>query len=484
LPGPGTYQYDSSADGDDFDYYDPCGAEADGVDMVFSLTVGAGQILDVTQTPSAQNDAVLLLTTACPDPTATCLTYADDGYLGEAESFTYTNTTSAAQTLFIIADNFDPGATGPFTLDVKLHSPVCGDGVIEGPEVCDDMNAVAGDGCTACKVDAGYHCTGIPSVCAAQLPGDSCGNALTISASQTLAGTYTGFYDDYDPASGGCAGYSQPGADVVYAISLAAGQGFTATVTPDPTVMQDVALYVLTGCGDPKTMCPLGADVGNFGDPETVTYGSATARTVYLVVDGHLPAIAGPYSLQVNFYTTVCGDGAVVSPETCDDMNAVANDGCTGCQIDPGYHCAGAPSVCTAGPTGDLCSKPIMIPAATASYSGKFDGFADDYDPGDLGCTTGSEAGPDVAYSITLPAGKTLTAKVTPDPVAMQDVAVYLVTDCSNVLDSCLMGSDGGGGGMDETVSYTATATQTIFIIVDTFKSTAVGKYTLDVTVQ
>jgi len=48
----------------------------------------------------------------------------------------------------------------------------CGNGVIESPEVCDDGDAESGDGCTAsCQVEAGYACTGEPSVCVQR-----CGN--------------------------------------------------------------------------------------------------------------------------------------------------------------------------------------------------------------------------------------------------------------------------------------------------------------------
>lgn len=43
---------------------------------------------------------------------------------------------------------------------------VCGDGVVDGGEGCDDGNTVAGDGCgVSCAVESGYSCTGQPSTC-------------------------------------------------------------------------------------------------------------------------------------------------------------------------------------------------------------------------------------------------------------------------------------------------------------------------------
>jgi cysteine-rich repeat protein len=49
---------------------------------------------------------------------------------------------------------------------------VCGDGVVSAGEACDDGNLTSGDGCNAaCSVEAGWTCTGAPSVCV-----HSCGN--------------------------------------------------------------------------------------------------------------------------------------------------------------------------------------------------------------------------------------------------------------------------------------------------------------------
>jgi cysteine-rich repeat protein len=47
-----------------------------------------------------------------------------------------------------------------------VPSPCCGNGVIEGGEVCDDGDFSSGDGCNlACRVEFGFTCTGQPSVC-------------------------------------------------------------------------------------------------------------------------------------------------------------------------------------------------------------------------------------------------------------------------------------------------------------------------------
>ncbi|MDD5075252.1 MAG: DUF4215 domain-containing protein, partial [Candidatus Peribacteraceae bacterium] len=43
---------------------------------------------------------------------------------------------------------------------------VCGDGILNAEEECDDRNTRNGDGCTAsCSVETGYVCSGSPSFC-------------------------------------------------------------------------------------------------------------------------------------------------------------------------------------------------------------------------------------------------------------------------------------------------------------------------------
>ncbi|HWO23947.1 MAG TPA: Ig-like domain-containing protein [Kofleriaceae bacterium] len=88
--------------------------------------------------------------------------------------------------------------------------------------------------------------------------------------------------------------------------------------------------------------------------------GTATATaTVNLTVQ------AGP----------VCGDGLVVSPETCDDGNADYDDGCSDeCAIEPGWSCTGQPSTCTT-----ICGDGSVVGGEQCD-----DGDTDETD----GCTT------------------------------------------------------------------------------------------------
>ena len=58
----------------------------------------------------------------------------------------------------------------------STKSAVCGDGIIETGEQCDDGNLNNGDGCTnSCTIQSGYTCSGTPSICT---PSAVCGNGI------------------------------------------------------------------------------------------------------------------------------------------------------------------------------------------------------------------------------------------------------------------------------------------------------------------
>ena len=75
--------------------------------------------------------------------------------------------------------------------------PLCGNGVNEGTEKCDDGNAMAGDGCGAtCRIEPGWNCDGAdPTHCTA-----ICGDGLVVGA-EAKAG---GCDDDNEASSDGC----------------------------------------------------------------------------------------------------------------------------------------------------------------------------------------------------------------------------------------------------------------------------------------
>ncbi|QSQ13154.1 DUF4215 domain-containing protein [Myxococcus landrumensis] len=60
----------------------------------------------------------------------------------------------------------ESGTCNPHS-DLCVTANICGNGMLDGSEQCDDANTTSGDGCTAtCTIETGYTCLDIPSDCA------------------------------------------------------------------------------------------------------------------------------------------------------------------------------------------------------------------------------------------------------------------------------------------------------------------------------
>lgn len=95
----------------------------------------------------------------------------------------------------------------------------------------------------------------------------------------------------------------------------------------DPDVVS-VAL-----CGDGAVVGDEECDDGNT-TTETCEYGEMTCR------------ICNEFCQIVDLDGTWCGDGLLQETETCDDANQIEGDGCTSCQIEEGFLCQNQPSTC------------------------------------------------------------------------------------------------------------------------------------------
>lgn len=128
--------------------------------------------------------------------------------------------------------------------------------------------------------------------------GDSCQNPLPLAVAAERSGTHSvnnaGFNDDHDASQlGGCTGFRSPGSDVVYAVTLGAGETIDADVIGVGDT--DVAIYLLDHCPvdrNDATACVAGADQGGRGQPDLITFTNVTAadRDLFLVVDSFFGA--------------------------------------------------------------------------------------------------------------------------------------------------------------------------------------------------
>ncbi len=195
-----------------------------------------------------------------------------------------------------------PGAGQPCVSTV-----VCGDGAVTGSEACDDRNVTPGDGCSAtCQVEPGFGCGA--GGCVVVTDG-VCGDGV-VNAGESC--------DDGGTAPGdGCSA------------SCALEPGFSCPSPGAPCVSTEA-------CGDGHLGSAEECDDGNTA-PGDGCSGACTLEPYSVCTTPGQPCAS----------TIVCGDGAVTGDEACDDSNTQAGDGCAAdCkQVELGFNCPTAQGV-------------------------------------------------------------------------------------------------------------------------------------------
>ena len=527
---------------------DGCTSSDSGPDRVYSITVPAGQRLTATLTPvdSGFNPSIYLIAAPasnCDVSPRVCLAADSSATTSSPASVQYLNAGASDQDVLIVIDSDSGAGAGAFTLDTAVAVPPAGDAcstaeAITAPSTTNSTTLDLGNdysggsstnGCTSYDsgpdrvysitvpngkvlsatvtpgAGSGYlasvyfiegpaaNCDVSPRVCLAanagsasedpvtafwanhsggdksilivvdgsgstggafaldvtlQDPpaGDSCDTATSIASPGTLTATTVGFINDYNPPAA-CTNYAAAGPDRVYSITVPAGQRLMVTLTPDAGY--DASLYLIDGstaanCTGTVT-CLDGSDGSG---PETVSWtnGGAGDATVFIIVDGFNADDYGGFTL----------DTVVATP-----------------------------------PAGDNCATAEAT--TVGSHAGQTTvGFGNDYAGGSSsnGCTS-YDSGPDRVYSITVPAGKVLTATVTPDGGSNYYASVYFVegpaANCDASPRLCLAADAGSATGEAATAAWAnqSGTDKLVFIVVDGYASSSPtgGPFTLDVVI-
>ena len=219
---------------------------------------------------------------------------------------------------------------------VNCHEVVCGDSVIEGAEECDDGNIEIGDGCGSdCAQELGYLCVGEPSSCLREGAGETCDDAIPITP-----GSYTfdtsEYENDYDSYRGDCGTTSTSGTgpDMVFQIEVPPHTFFGAMMND---IGGDEYFAISSDCADIVNSC-LALD----DEPGLVQWRNDTddAATIFIIADGYGGTSASEYTLDIGLFPMVCGDGMIVADEECDDGNENSDDGCSEtCEEETGFAC-------------------------------------------------------------------------------------------------------------------------------------------------
>ncbi|MBN2357969.1 MAG: hypothetical protein JXR83_00855 [Deltaproteobacteria bacterium] len=140
-------------------------------------------------------------------------------------------------------------------------------------------------------------------------PNDDCAQAQAIAPGAPVSGTTVNAVNDYqfNRGSGSCTGWAEVGPDVVYLVTVPAGETLQAMLTADA----DLALVALADCA--TRCCLVGADDHPAYRGEAIAYrnDSAWPLPVYLVVDSLLASVSGPFDLEVWFGGGVRDGGAI-----------------------------------------------------------------------------------------------------------------------------------------------------------------------------
>ncbi len=234
---------------------------------------------------------------------------------------------------------------------------VCGNGIIEPGEECDDGNTLSGDGCSAtCRIEQGWECTGEPSVCVTV-----CGDGLIRGNEEC---------DD---------GNTSPGDGCSSGCRIEEGWNCTGEPSVCNPICGDGIIVGNEECDDGNTesgdgcnhVCRIESGWECFSEPSICNpiCGDGLIRGDEECDDGNTDNGDGCSSLcrvesgwvcegePSQCRETVCGDGIIEGDEECDDGNTDDGDGCSSnCKVEDGWHCEGEPSVCSES----LCGNGIV----------------------------------------------------------------------------------------------------------------------------
>jgi hypothetical protein len=444
----------------------------------------------------------------------------------------------------------------------SLTGQECGDGLIEGTEVC-DSTALDGQDCTdhgftggilACAADCGEFDT---SEC-----GDFvCGNGLVETGESCEATdldgqtcTSRGFDGGTLACTGGCdfdtSGCIQPGCGdgVVSSLEVCDGtnldgedcgsQGFTGGVLACAATCGAFNTSGCTDwlCGDGVVETPEVCDGSNVGAMGCVDFGFIGGALVCTAdcMDYNRAGCTGAgcgngirepgevcdqtdlggltcqdygydagtlaCSLMCDTFDdsgcfdASCGDGTADGAEPCDggdlrgaDCVSIAQ-GFVGGTLACDGTCAFNTTSCTAAPPpGDDCANAGVIPPTglPVSLAGDTTGQTDDYNAAGGDCpgmnNTEGDNHPDVVYEFTPATGGVYTFALAATGF---DGALYIVTDCADIGNTCVEGSESDNDPNDrELLDASLVAGTAYYIIVDGGANwgTSEGTYTLAV---
>lgn len=359
--------------------------------------------------------------------------------------------------VYLFVDGFS-GAEGDFTVTADITAAYCGDGIAQVPEVCDDGNTVAGDGCAP---DCTFESGGVI--------GDCPGQAIMLTGSRTISLTNQTAGTGSTQVSNGCLGGAN---NHVYAFMTDVDGSLHAHLVAK---YDKPVLHARSECDTQDTQLDC-VDSPTSGLPLDLNIPIKANLPVYVIVDGATGVIsqAGTYALDVSVTAAQCGNHQRDTGEQCDDGNTTAGDGCAAnCTLEPiataADTCPGQPITLTQGADGTYATA---FTSSTATFASDVKG------KGAAPACSVLATAKDAIYVINPPVNGRITATVK----SWFDAMLYARTAClDTAVTADLACSVVGDGTAPETISFPAVAGTPIYLMVDGELANQSGTFELSV---
>jgi hypothetical protein len=268
-------------------------------------------------------------------------------------------------------------------------------------------------------------------------PNDQCGGAdlLSCAANINKRGSTAAANNDYFATDSVtfCTGASVDGRDVVYKLNVGPGDSLWVDYT---NLQVDGAFYLVTNCADVQNTCVASADVfPTANTTESIRYKFVSGGIYYLILDSHGFNSGGDFRLVGQL---VCGPSTPPQNDLCEAAIPLA------CGQD--FNLSGSTQ---------FAHSEITFPNGNP-YTGH---VAD---------------GNDVAYSMTVAAGDSISVSYT----STTDASMYIVYDCYNPTNSCVVGADATGPGQMEQIHFKFSFSGTYYLILDSRVAGSFGTWT------
>jgi len=340
-------------------------------------------------------------------------------------------------------------------------APACGNGILEGPEACDDGNLDAGDGCDgSCAYEAtcpndvvepGETCDdnngtagdGCDANCQIEA-GSTCGDAIDLNdaANVTVMGNTTIYNGDttgssiVDFSDPSCSGGTSGSPTIVHKYTVSNSAALQIETRPTAGGIADTVVWAHADCLNPTT------EVTCDDDTNTTFLSRAHAwvpggTTVYILVASWGSGAPGTYTLAVKEETA---------------------------------------NVITA--TGD-CSTPTVLTPGTGYYGTVGASDPTNFDPT---CLFGSMGAPEAVHELTLTEEASMLVRAINAPSNSYDIALHVQDGtCNGASPNELACKDDYAADLAEVIGVANAPAGTYYIVVDGSSNSESGGYLLHV---